>query len=585
MSHCRAFVRRLRRATFAAVLVAAGTVTAHAEVPRVFELASTSPPGISPPAPSPEPPRDMAPPPPYSRPAPRAAPANPELIERTFIVTVAAGNIDDAAPLAERLVLLDKNHRIARLILAARAIKQNQFAQARTHLSQAVRGPIADLTATLLTGWTYYGNNQFKNGVAAIDRLQGPEWYALFKELHAGLILDLANQRKEALKRIENARKLDATNLRTVDAYGRVLSRADRRNDALKVYGEYAKSLSPHPLVQAALQELESGKKLAPVVANAQTGAAEVLFGLGAALARQGGEDLGLVYLQVAIYLAPEHPLATVALGDLYETMKRYELAAETYDRVPNSSPLKRNAEIQRALNLDVIDKKDEAREKLDALVKENPKDLTALIAYGNVLRASKKFAEAAVVYSKIVDLIGEPQREHWTVFYFRGICYERSKQWALAEKDFELALKLMPDEPQVLNYLGYSWVDQGVNLDRALDMIRKAVALRPKDGYIVDSLGWAYYRLGRLQEASDELERAVELRPDDPNINDHLGDVYWKTDRKLEATFQWRRAKDLKPEPEDLSKIEQKLKEGLADDPKPQPAEKTEEKKNPDKG
>jgi Flp pilus assembly protein TadD len=159
---------------------------------------------------------------------------------------------------------------------------------------------------------------------------------------------------------------------------------------------------------------------------------------------------------------------------------------------------------------------------------------------------------------------------------------YERAKQWTLAEKDFQLALKLSPDNPQVLNYLGYSWVDQGVNLDQALEMIRKAVSLRPKDGYIIDSLGWAYYRLGRFEEAAAELEKAIVLSPSDPTINDHLGDAYWKTDRKLEARFQWLRAVENKPEPEDLPKIEKKLKEGLADDPVPPRAE---EQKNPDKG
>jgi Flp pilus assembly protein TadD len=140
----------------------------------------------------------------------------------------------------------------------------------------------------------------------------------------------------------------------------------------------------------------------------------------------------------------------------------------------------------------------------------------------------------------------------------------------AAGRKDFQKALELNPDQPQVLNYLGYSWVDQGVNLEAGMEMIKKAVELRPKDGYIVDSLGWAYYRLGRFDEAVKHLERAIELRPEDPTINDHLGDAYWKVGRELEARFQWSHARDLKPEPEDLVKIEAKLKDGLADDNPP---------------
>src|SRR5690606_12712927 len=176
----------------------------------------------------------------------------------------------------------------------------------------------------------------------------------------------------------------------------------------------------------------------------------------------------------------------------------------------------------------------------------------------GNILRARKHYAECADVYSKGVDLIAKPEKPNWLIFYFRGICYERAKQWAQAEPDMKKALELSPDQAHVLNYLGYSWVDQGLNLDEGMRMIRRAVEQRPDDGYIVDSLGWAYYRIGNYEEASKHLERAVELKPDDPTINDHLGDVYWRTGRELEAQFQWSHARDLKPEPEELKKNEE---------------------------
>lgn len=583
MSESRTLSKGMPR--FAAAILAfsiMGVGQAGAEIPRAFQLASTSPSGNYLAARIAGSGRDMAAAAAFYRAALRADPANPELMERTFLVTLASGAVTDSLYLAERLVAIDKTHRIARLALAAKEIKAKNYAQARTHLNQSVRGPIADLTSTLLIGWSYYGSNNSKAGIAAIDRLQGPDWYAVFKDLHAALILDLGKKRSDSLRRIERVKALDPSALRTVDAYARMLSRAGRNDDALKAYGEFSSVLARHPLVEAAVDDLKKGKQLAPLIANAEAGAAEALFGLGSALGRQGGEDLGMIYLQLAIYLRPDHPLAIVALGDLFETLKKHDQAVAAYDRVPDDSPLKRNAEIQRALNLDVLDRKDEARERLEVLVKEDPKDLEGLIALGNVLRGSKKFAEAAEFYSQALALIPEIKREHWTVLYFRGICYERSKQWALAEKDFEKALELFPDQPQVLNYLGYSWVDQGTNLDKALDMIRKAVALRPNDGYIVDSLGWAYFRLGKLKEATDELERAVVLRPEDPTINDHLGDVYWLTDRKLEARFQWQHALDLKPEPEEQPKIEKKLKEGYVPEPPPSRAG---EVKNPDKG
>ena len=183
-------------------------------------------------------------------------------------------------------------------------------------------------------------------------------------------------------------------------------------------------------------------------------------------------------------------------------------------------------------------------------------------------MRGRKQFAECAEVYSKGIDTIAKAEKSNWVIYYFRGICYERSKQWPKAEADLKKALELFPDQPHVLNYLGYSWIDQGVNLDEGMRMIKRAVEQRADDGYIVDSLGWAYYRIGNYEEAVKHLERAVELKPEDPTINDHLGDAYWRVGRTLEARFQWSHARDLKPEPEELAKIEEKLKSGLPDDP-----------------
>ena len=234
---------------------------------------------------------------------------------------------------------------------------------------------------------------------------------------------------------------------------------------------------------------------------------------------------------------------------------------------MPQTSPLRRNAEIQLAVNLDTLDRTDEAKKRLNKLIAEQPANTEAIMALGNIQRGRKEFAECADVYSKGIATIANPERPHWLIYYFRGICNERAKKWSAAEADLKKALKLYPDQPHVLNYLGYSWVDQGINLDEGMRMIRRAVEQRPDDGYIVDSLGWAYYRLGNYDEAVKHLERAVELKPDDPTINDHLGDGYWKTGRSLEAQFQWSHARDLKPEPEDLEKIEQKLKSGLPEE------------------
>jgi tetratricopeptide (TPR) repeat protein len=497
----------------------------------------------------------------------KSDPKNVDLLGRTFLSVLTEGDIDEAGKLADRIVQNDKADRIARLVIGVRALKQKEYAAARQNLMQSVRGPVTDLTATLLASWAQYGAGDTRGAIDTMDKLSGPDWYGIFKDLHAGLILDLANNKKDAGKRYERAYKVDPTAVRTVEAYGRYLSRTASKDDALKVYQDFNKVLPDHPLIVQEMKAVSDGEKLPSFIESPQAGAAEALYGLGASIGRRGGEDLALIYLQLALYLEPNHAMALLSLADLYESLKKPELAIKIYERVPASSPLARNAEIQRAGDLDALDRTDESKKLLNQVIDEHPKDTEAIITLGNVERGRKEFAACATTYGKAIDTVPHPEKSNWVVFYFRGICYERSHQWPQAEADMKKALELFPDQPLVLNYLGYSWVDQGVHLDEGMDMIRKAVEQRPDDGYIVDSLGWAYFRTGNYDEAVKNLERAVELKPEDPTINDHLGDSYWRVGRTLEAHFQWSHAKDLNPEPEDLPKLEAKLKDGLPDD------------------
>ena len=506
----------------------------------------------------------------YYRSALRADPRNTELLNRAFLAVLANGDIEEATRLADRVLQNDKTDRIARLVLGVRAIKQKQYPVARQQLGQSVRGPITDLAATLLAAWTQATPGEAKAAVNSIDKLTGPDWYGIFKDLHAGMILELANQKREAGKRVEHAYSVDKTALRVVQAYGGYLSRQGNKDEALKVYKDFDEVLPRHPLITEAIADINAGKRISPLADNPQAGAAEVLYGLGAALARRGGDDLGLIYLQLALYLTPQQPMALLSLADLFESVKKPEFAIKIYERVPQSSPMYRNAEIQRAINLDTLDRTDEAKADLEKVIADNSSDQEAIRALGDILRGRKQFAECADIYSKgIAVLAGKPDKSNWVNYYFRGICLERSKQWPKAEADLKEALKLFPEQPHVLNYLGYSWVDQGINLDEGMRMIKRAVEQRADDGYIVDLLGWAYYRIGQYDDAVKELDKAVELKPEDPTINDHLGDAYWKVGRVLEAKFQWAHARDLKPEdPNELVKIEDKIKNGLPEDP-----------------
>src|SRR5947209_751943 len=522
----------------------------------------------------------------FYRSALRTDPKNNELLDRAFISSLAEGDIDEAVKLADRVLAIDKNNRVARLVVGARDLKQKKYAAAQANINQSVRGPITDLVATLLSGWAAYGAGDTRSAIAGIDKLTGPEWYPIFKDLHSGMILELAGKEKEAGVRLERAYKLDDSALRVTDAYARWLSRNKDAAAAAAIYEAFDKKLARHPLVLEGIRETKAGKKLSPLVDSPQTGAAEALYGIGASLTRRGGEDLALVYLQLALYLAPNHSLALLSLADLYESVKKPQMAIKVYERVPASSPLKRNAQIQQATDLDASDRSDEAIRILKGVTAQDPKDLEALMALGNIERGRKKFADCTQTYTQGINALPSTnEKGNWVYYYFRGICEERSKQWAKAETDMRKALDLQPEQPHVLNYLGYSWIDQGINLDEGMKMIKRAVEQRPDDGYIVDSLGWAYYRIGNYEDAVKNLERAIDLKPEDPTINDHLGDAYWRVGRTLEAKLQWAHARDLKPEADELPKIEAKIANGMTDDNSNSSAAQAEKEKKKDDG
>src|SRR3979411_2254219 len=504
----------------------------------------------------------------FYRSALRTDPKNNELLDRAFISSLADGDIEEAVKLADRILTIDKSNRVARLVIGVRDLKQKKYAAAQLNINQSIRGPITDLVATLLSGWASYGAGDAKAAVANIDKLTGPEWYPLFKDLHSGMILELAGKEKDAGARLERAYKLDDSMLRVADDYARWLSRNKDAAAATAIYEAFDKKLPRRPLCVEELRETRAVKKLSPLVDSPHAGAGEALYGIGATLTRRGGEDLALVYLQLSLYLAPNHPLALLSLADLYESVKKPAMAIKVYERMPASSPLKRNAQIQLATNLDAADRSDEAIKILKGVTAEDPKDIEAIMALGNIERGRKKFADCAHTYSQgIGEMPQASEKSSWVYYYYRGICEERSKQWSKAETDMRKALELQPEQPHVLNYLGYSWIDQGINLDEGMKMIRRAVDQRPDDGYIVDSLGWAFYRIGNYEDAVKNLERAIDLKPEDPTINDHLGDAYWRIGRTLEAKFQWAHARDLKPEAEELPKIDAKIANGLPED------------------
>ncbi len=497
---------------------------------------------------------------------------NPALVERTFQLLVADGRLKEALGLAEKLIRTDKGHPLARLVLGVDALKAGRWERARYQFARSQNRPLTDLTVAILTGWALAGKGDTDAAIKAIDSVSGLDWYGVFKNFHGGLVAEAAGRKAEANKRLSAAYAAEKRNLRIVEAQIGQLARSGKTAEALGVIAAFKADIPDHPVIMALEADLKAGRTPPPSVASAQAGAAEFLYGLGAALGRDGGEDIAAMYLQLALWLQPDAELPLVTLAGVQGQLKQYERAIALLEKIPDGSRLRPLADIQVGRYYTVMQKYDEASKHLEAVLARTPKDLEAILALGDVQRADKKFEAAAKTYTRAIDLIGEPAKSDWTYFYYRGIAFERTKQWPKAEADFDRALKLMPDEPHVLNYLGYSWIDMGIHLDEGLELVRRAVDLKPDDGYIVDSLAWAYYKLGRFDEALTEAERAIQLKPDDPVINDHLGDIYWKVGRKLEATFQWQHSLDLKPEADEIPKIEKKLADGRIEAATPPP-------------
>ncbi|WP_374306370.1 tetratricopeptide repeat protein [Methylocella sp.] len=508
----------------------------------------------------------------FFREALRFDPNNPKLIERAFVAAVSNGEMPEAISLAERLVAREPDNSLAQLVLGVDAVRRGKFAAARAHFMRGAAQQ-RDVTATLLTAWTYLGEGNQKKALELVDRLRD-ENFGVFRNFHAGLIASVAGNVPEASRRLKTAYEADKNTLRLADAYARFLAKQGDVAQAIAVYQAFDQVLPSHPAVLTALAELKAGRPLDYIVKTPEQGAAEVLYGLGAAGGRQGDELAAMIYLRLSLYLQPNNALAVITLADIYERIKQNEQAIDVYALVGDKDPMRVTADIQTGLILETLGRTEDSARVLKRIVSENPGNADALSALGNLQRAHKQYTDAIATYTSAIDEVNKTGRAGWALYYFRGISYERSKQWPQAEADFREALKLAPDQPLILNYLGYSWVDQGLNLDEAFAMLRRAVELNPTDGYIVDSLGWAHYKLGHYDEAVKELERAIDLKPADPVINDHLGDAYWRVGRKLEAKFQWNHARDLGPEPEDKEKILRKIENGLDDDLKPAAAE-----------
>lgn len=494
----------------------------------------------------------------------RDDPANNDLLTRTFLYTAAMGDTDRAISLAQRIAEQDTDNRAARLVLSLASFKKKNYTQALVEVRKSATGPFTSITNSLLQAWALEGLGDTDGALKELKGLETQSGAQGLFAFHQALILDHAGRTSEAQTAYQSAIGLLGAGPRVADAYGRFLEMQGQAGAAKDLYTRLEKDNPGHPVAKMALQRIEIGKKPTRLIATPADGAAEGLFGVAASLTEERSADVAIFYLNLTLYLRPDLELARVLLADHYENQEKYDVANAIYAKISSSSPYRAMVEVQIAINEARLGNTAKAIASLKAQAKARPQDPDAWTALGDIERSAQNFTEAAAAYAKAIEITGPVDARRWGLLYARGVSLERAKKWDEAERDLQEALRLKPDQPQVLNYLGYSWVDRGHNLKEAVGMLEKARALRPLDGYIVDSVGWAYFRLGRYADAATTLEQAVLLAPADPTINDHLGDAYWRVGRKLEASFQWRHALALNPEADQKPIIERKLEVGL---------------------
>ena len=468
--------------------------------------------------------------------------ANPELMEGAVSSLLALGKIKQAVPIAKAIEQLELRSQTASMVLIADLVMREDFdgVIARTGDNGGI-GPLVD---TLVSAWAKLGQGKAAAAFEEFDVVAEKPGMSSFATYHKAMAFAVVGDFEGAnsLFSSSNADGASATR-RGAMARAEVLSQLDRNADAVQslrlAFGD-----ATDPELDGLLAALESGKKVPFTHAtSASDGIAEVFYSLGGALRGEADADYTLLYGRLAYALRPDHIDALLLNAKLLEELGQFGLAIEVYKKVPSADTASHASELGRAAALRSLGKPDAAIEVLRQLAHRFPKMAIVHSTLGDALRSQDRFTKAVSSYDRALELIPEGSRGRWFVLYARAIAHERLDNWEKAEADFRAALELNPEHPQVLNYLGYSMVEKQINLAEALDMIERAVAARPDSGFIVDSLGWILYRLGRYGEAVAHMERAVELMAVDPVVNDHLGDVYWAVGRKREAEFQWNRA------------------------------------------
>ncbi|MEP3783374.1 tetratricopeptide repeat protein [Ascidiaceihabitans sp.] len=493
---------------------------------------------------------------------------NAEFMDGAVVSLLSLGQLDRALPIAKLMEDAEIRAQAAHMVVIADLVKREDFATLAARDAEILGiGPLVD---GLLAAWTKVGLGDMQGALDSFDALMDEPSFGGFARYQKAMALASTGDfaAAEAVYASDDAGALNIMR-RGIMARAEILSQLDRNEDALQTL-RLAFGAASDPELARLIEGLEAGKTMPFThVTSARDGHAEVFHTLADVLRGEAGANYTLLYARLAQYIRPDHIDSALLNASLLEELGQFDLAIAAYESVPDGHAATHAAQLGRAAALRRSGKPDAAIEALQQMSRRFPDMAPVFSTLGDVYRQQERYSDAVGAYDRTLELMEPDARGRWFSHYARAIAHERLDDWDLAEADFRQALALNPDQPQVLNYLGYSMVEKQINLDEALGMIEKAVAKEPDSGYIVDSLGWVLYRLGRYGEAVAHMERAVELMPVDPVVNDHLGDVYWAVGRTREAEFQWSRAlsfaeygtasEDVKPD-----RIRRKLEVGL---------------------
>lgn len=495
-------------------------------------------------------------------------PDNPGIIEGLLVAHLGLGQIKEAVPVARRLVDLSEGNELGQIVLLGDAMGREDWAAVEQTMNDGFS--VGGLMDPLILAWTAIGDGRMSRALEIFEELSQDEVARQVSAFQKAQALAYVGDFEGAANILSGGEGFDLTlNRAGIVAYAQILSQLERNEDAIALLDEQLPNAGDEEIAQLR-SELESGDTVEfDAITSPKDGLSALFYNVAEVLANDASPSLVLIYARLSQYLDPDNVGATLLCAAVFENMQNHEMAVKTYDQIDPNSRAYVQAMMGKASALRRSDRPQEGIDTLVALAESNPDLSPVHVALGDAYRYEEAWPEAIDAYDTAISLYTEEVSAQWAVYFARGIVNERGGNWDAAESDFRKALELEPDQPSVLNYLGYSMVEKQENLDEALAMIEKAVDQRPNEGYIVDSLGWVYYRLGRYEEAVPQMEKAVSLMPVDPVVNDHLGDVYWAVGRTREAEFQWSRALSFITDESNLEevkpdRIRRKLEVGL---------------------